>query len=86
MLMKSRFTVPQIAGLIGVSVRTIYWRIHQYGLLIQATCTELTNDELDVIVSRIRREISYVIYSKQMNGHYLSWGIRIQQHRIRECI
>ena len=84
-LIEARFTVPQIANLIGVSVRTIHRRMSEYALSIQATYSDLTDCELDEIVSDIHQEFPMCGY-RQMSGHLQARGIRTQQHRIRESI
>lgn len=84
-LIESQFTVPQIADLIGVSVRTVYRRMSRYGLSVSSTYSELTDEELDAITSDIHKEFP-TCGSKQMSGHLLSRGIRVQQNRIRESI
>ena len=40
-LTESTFTVPQIADLLGVSVRTVHRRRNEYGLSISATYADL---------------------------------------------
>ena len=85
LLIESKFTVPQIADMIGVSVRTIHRRMSEYDLSIHSTYTELTDDELDSIISDIHKEFP-MCGNKQMSGHLLSRGIRVQQHRIRELM
>ena len=85
LLIESQFTVPQIADMIGVSERTIHRRMSEYGLSIQSTYSEMTNLELDSVIADIHREFP-MCGNKQMGGHLLSRGIRVQQHRIRESM
>lgn len=85
LLIESQFTVPQIADLIGVSVRTVYRRMSQYGLSIRSTYSELTDQELDDLTSDIHREFP-MCGSKQMKGHLTSRGFRVQQSRVRESL
>ena len=85
LLIESQFTVPQIADLIGVSVRTVYRRMSQYGLSVRSTYCELTDQELDAITSDIHQEFP-MCGSKQMKGHLTSRGIRVQQNRVRESL
>lgn len=84
-LIETRFTVPQIADMIGVSVRTVHRRMSEYGLSIHSMYSEMTDQELDEIISVIHQEFP-MCGNRQMNGHLLSRGIRVQQHRIRDSM
>ena len=57
----------------------------EYDLSIHSTYTEMTENELDSITSDIHKEFP-MCGNKQMSGHLLSRGIRVQQHRIRESM
>ena len=85
LLIESQFTVPQIAVMIGVSERIIHRRMSEYGLSIHSTYSEMTDHELDSVVADIHREFP-MCGNKQMGGHLLSRGIRVQQYRIRESM
>jgi hypothetical protein len=85
LLIESQFTAPQIADLIGISVRTLYRRMSLYGLSIRSTYSELTDQELDDITSDVHQEFP-MCGSKQMMGHLTSRGIRVQQSRVRESL
>lgn len=82
-LVESHFTVPQIAGILGVSVRTIRRRMTDYGLSVRMQYAVLTEQELDSIVSAIQEQFP-MCGNRQMQGHLLSRGYRVQQVRIRE--
>ena len=56
LLIELRLTVPQIADVIGVSVRTIHRRMVEYGLSIQSTYSEMTDQEIDNVISDIQKE------------------------------
>ncbi len=66
-----------------MSVRTIYWRMSEYGLSISSQYATLTNQELDELVVRIQDQFP-AYGNRQMIGHLLSMGYRIQQCRIRD--
>ena len=84
-LIESKFTIPQIADITGVSIRTIHRRMAEYGLTIRSMYSEMTDQELDTIVSDIHKEFP-MCGNRQMSGHLLSCGFRIQQQRIRESM
>ena len=83
-LIQNGFTVPQISEIVGVSVRTIRRRMSEYGLSISAQYSVLTDFELDSIVSDIQSQFP-MCGNRQMQGHLLSRGYRVQQTRVREA-
>lgn len=84
-LLAQRFTVPQMANVIGVSVRTIHRRLHDFNLSVTSTYSNLTDQLLDEIVGSIKHEFP-LCGNKHMAGHLSSRGFRVQQHRIRESM
>lgn len=82
-LIENQFNVPQIAKIIGVSVRTIHRRMAQYGLSITLQYADLADNDLDHLVHNIQEQ-SPMCGNRQMQGHLLSRGFRVQQLRIRE--
>ena len=82
-LVENHFTVPQMSEMLGVSVRTLHRRLSQYGLSIRSQYSELTDNDLDRLIKSIHDQFPMCGY-RQMNGHLLSQGFRIQQWRIRD--
>ena len=82
-LIEANFTVPRIAHMLGVSVSTLRRRMDLYNLSIRATYALISDQELDDCVREISRMFP-MCGSKQMAGHLLSRGFRVQQSRIRE--
>lgn len=82
-LVESRFSVPQIADLIGVSVSTIRLRMTAFYLSIRATYASLTDEQLDEIVVGAQQNFPNW-GNRQMYGHLISLGIRVPFHRVRE--
>ena len=84
-LIEANFTVPQIAHMLGVSVSTIRRRMNMYNLAIRATYANISNEDLDQQVLLVSSQFP-ACGSKQMAGHLLSRGLRVQQTRIREAL
>ena len=84
MLLEHRFSVPQISDQLGVSVSTVRRRMAEYNLSVSATYATITSSELDSLVREIQT-LFPMCGNRQMQGHLLARGYRIQQHRIREA-
>ncbi len=84
-LVERGFTTVKMAELLGVSVRTIERRFHDFGLSVRATYTEITDVQLDETVRGIMLILPNTGY-KRMSGYLRSRGIRIQQKRVREAM
>lgn len=82
-LIDNRFSVPQIAQMMNVSVSTIRRRMSVYNLYIQDTYSVLSDEELDVIVTTKQQEFPNW-GNRQMYGYLISRNIRVQFHRVRE--
>ena len=71
----SRKTVLPCSN-IGLSPRTVHRRISsQYA--------EVTDEYLEVVMSSIQKEYPWC-GNRQMCGHLLARGLRVQQHRVRK--
>ena len=57
-LQEIRFTVPQIASIIGVSVQTLRRRMSEYVLSVHAFCSALTDYQLVIIVEEIQAHVN----------------------------
>ena len=82
LLLEKRFTVPQISSLFGVSISTIRRRMTILGLFVRSYYSTMPDTELDAIVMDIQHKYP-MCGNRQMQGHLLSRGYRIQQSRIR---
>ena len=82
--MENHFSVPQMSSIIGVSVRTIERRLSTYGISIRETYANITDTELQSIVASIQTEHP-MCGNRQMRGHLLARGFRVQQVRIWEA-
>ena len=83
LLLENRFTVPQISQLFAVSVSTIRRRMSELRLLVRSFYSTISDSDLDAIIMGIQ-ELYPMCGNRQMQGHLLSRGYRIQQSRIRE--
>lgn len=83
-LIDHRFSVPQISQLLGVSVRTVRRRMSENNLSIRSTYSQLSDDQLDDVIADIQRQFPYS-GNRQMYGHLISRGIRVQFHRVQEA-
>ena len=81
-LVSSNFSVPQIAGIVNVSVRTIRRRMLEYNLTIRGTYSNMSDVELDEIAEVQQQFPSWG--NRQMYGYFVSRGIRLQFERVRE--
>ena len=83
-LIQNAFSVPQIADMLDVSIRTVRRRMDEYGLSIRAQYCCLSDSELDGIVREIQSHFA-MCANRQMIGHLLARGYRVQQIRVREA-
>ena len=82
-LLEKRFTVPQISDILGVSVRTVRRRMSEYDLSVRELYCQITDSQLDGIVREVQNQFP-TCGNRQMQGHLLARGVRVQQHRVRE--
>ena len=54
-LIDRRFSVREIASLLGVGVRTVERRTHEFGLNVRRSYSTITDAELDLAVESILR-------------------------------
>ena len=74
-LIESNFTVPQIAKMLDVSVRTIRRRMNQYGMSIRQRYTDTSDNDLRSEMAEFHVQFPHAGY-RVMQGHLLSKGIR----------
>ena len=63
-LLETGFSVPQIANILSVSIRTARRRMTKYGLTIRAMYSMRSQQELDTVVCSIQQEFSLVVIAK----------------------
>ena len=84
-LLQLGFSCPKIAGVLGVSLSTIRRRMSEFGLSITSLYSDVTDQELDLLVSQIKEEFPNCGY-RLMCGHLLSRGHCVCQARVRESL
>ena len=80
-LFDKRFTVKDVATLLGVSKRTVERRMNEFGLQISNCYSDINNLDLES-VRNLTKEFPNIGY-KRMSGILFARGLRIQQERIR---
>ena len=80
MLLEHRFSVQQIANMLGVSVSTVHRRMEEFNLSVSASYATITDYELDSLVSDIQHHFP-MCGNCQMEGQLA----RVQQRHIREA-
>ena len=84
-LLQVRFSCPEIAMIVGVSLSTIRRRMALYGLSVQSLYSNMSDDELDEVIKKICIAFPNSGF-RMMEGHLLSRGYRLPQVRIRESL
>lgn len=83
-LLQSHFSVLDIARLFGCSPKTIYRRMHEYGIM-DALHSFLTDGDLDRIVERF--VLAHPNCGQRMLvGHIRSLGLHISRQRVRDSL
>ena len=84
-LVEQGFTSPAIANILGVSLRTIERRQHEFGIRLRSAYNQISNENLDGIIENILCDFPETGY-KRMTGFLKTRGIIVQQNRIREAM
>lgn len=74
-------TVPCISKLLGISSRTVERRMQEFNITVRGTYSNLTDEELDNLVSTIKTSSPHSGY-KMMRGHLKALGHRVQWSRV----
>jgi hypothetical protein len=85
LFLEYNFSVEKIAKMLGVSSKTIHPRLKQYGLSVKNTYSDMNDNQLDRIVSKIVQDFPNSGY-KAVRGHLISCGVRVQESRIRSSM
>jgi hypothetical protein len=81
-LLERGFSLPDVAKILGVSLRTIERRLKDFNLSARIFYSRMDDETLDNTIRDILRTFPSTGY-RRMTGFLLSRGIRVQQERIR---
>lgn len=84
-LVRKHFSIPNIAILLRESESTVKRRLEECGISIRSSYADITNDELDDIVTEIKLHFPNAGI-RTMIGHLESKGIHIQEVHVRESM
>ena len=84
-LLESQFTAPSISQMLGVSVRTVFRRMQEYGLSVSACYSTMSDHELDNLVRAIKSQMPNAGY-RTVKGQLMAMGSRVQWDRIQDCM
>ncbi|KAL4009206.1 hypothetical protein ACER0C_003058 [Sarotherodon galilaeus] len=85
-------SITQIAKLIGISVRTVKRRLHEYGISIKQCYSTTSDEELDNLVRSIKTRTPHVGYRMmkgmlQAMGHHVQWKrVYSSMHRVDSAV
>jgi AraC-like DNA-binding protein len=84
-LLERGFTITDISQMLGVSVRTVERRLHNFGLSATEFFSNIDDASLDRTIHRILQDFPSFGY-RRMKGALVSRGIKVQQARIQEAM
>ena len=84
-LLERGFSVPDVAHMLGLSVRTTERRLQEFNISSRQFFTIIDDQTLDRTLEDILRSFPSYGY-RRMTGALLSNGIKVQQFRIRESM
>lgn len=84
-LLERGFSVPDVARMLGLSVRTTERRLQEFNISSRQFFTDIDDQTLDRAIRDILRSFPSYGY-RRMTGALLSNGIKVQQVRIRESM
>lgn len=84
-LLERGFSVPDVAHMLGLSVRTTERRLQEFNISSRQFFTIIDDQTLDRTIEDVLRSFPSYGY-RRMTGALLSNGIKVQQVRIRESM
>lgn len=80
-MLQTNLSVPCIAELQGVSVRTIFRRMREFGVSVSELYSSISDEELDNMVTTTKNDMPTAGYW-MVKGRLLPMGIRVQWARM----
>lgn len=80
-LLDTHLPVFCIAKFLGVSRRTVYRRMQEFGLSVRGSYSSVTDQELDNIISGVKIQMPNAGY-RMVQGHLVSLGLHVQWWRM----
>lgn len=80
-LLDTHLALSCIAKCLGISKRTLFHRMQEFGLSVRTSYSIVTDEELDSIISGIKAQMPNAGY-RMVWGHLISMGLRIQWRRM----
>ena len=84
-LLRLRFSVPEIARLLNVSVRTVRRRMDSRGIRVRRMFTQISNSRLDNLVHSLVAQHPNAGY-RMMQAYLCSQGIRVPEPSVRASL
>ena len=84
-LLERKFSVSDIADLLGISKRTVERRLQEFGLSARAVYALMSDQQLDAAILSILRDFPN-IGCKRVTGFLRARGMFVQQSRIRSSM
>ena len=81
-LIESRFSVPQIAQLLGVSISTVHRRMSSYNLSICSTYSPMTDDQLDELVAAVQQQFP----TGEIDKCTATWCLAVSEYLFLESV
>ncbi|KAF6721775.1 hypothetical protein FQA47_019198, partial [Oryzias melastigma] len=81
-LLDTHLPIGCIAKCLGVSRRTVYRRMQEYGFSVRGSYSIMTDQELDGIISSLKSHMPNAGY-RMVHGHLISMGLHVQWWRMK---
>ncbi|XP_008304281.1 uncharacterized protein LOC103375742, partial [Stegastes partitus] len=84
-LIDMQLSISCIAKLLGVSKKTVFRRMHEFGLSVKGSYSNLTDGELDNLVRSVKLRMPHIGY-RMMKGELQAMGHRVRWEQVSESM